>query len=393
MDKVSAFQIFDETNNGSVSSGAAEAHGSRYAAVWGARPGMGAIWRAANRALESSYYMLMDTDQSSTGWGAIGHSLKWWQANHPSWVLYECTPGGTPTKNPAYDSGLPNVPLDIRNPNVVTYQIAQQAVPYALRSGYNALAVDEVTFWFPGGSRGNYPCGTWNNGTFTREYDGPTDPSWTKDVLAWVEAAHAIAKAKGVKMIVNHPGAALDASEETLLENVDADMDETGFTDYGRSKTTSVDPVTREVTWMKFAQAHGTAVLINQDWGATHVGAPEKDYSIATYLLGKEQAAALFVSPHNGYGLENWYSEYDTDIGAPCGEYYGGSQFDATTPALYFRKFLNALVVVNAGGSGAETVKLPSDHTYQDIEGRAVGTSLAVGANDGYVLKTTNGCR
>ncbi|MFN2449873.1 MAG: hypothetical protein ABR508_08820 [Candidatus Baltobacteraceae bacterium] len=392
--KISAFQIFDETGNGTITSTAASNDGWRYASVWGVRPGLGSTWRNSNTALRSAYYMLMDTDQSTTAWGAIGHSLTWWQANHPTWVLYECTSTGTPTTTPAYDSGLPNVPLNIRNSSVVNYQIAQQAVPYAIKEGYNTLAVDEVTFWFPGGGHGYYPCGTWSNGTFTRLYSGPNDTAWASDVVNWVKAAHAITKANNMLLLVNHPGGNITTNEASLLANVDADMDETGFTDYGKYLMPSVAPVTREANWMKYAQAHGTAVLINQDWGSiTSMGASQKDYSIATYLLGNEQAASLFASTHTGYGVENYYPEYGTAIGSPCGEYYGGSSYSSTHPALYYRKFANAFVVVNAGGSGTEAATLPSGHTYSDIEGRSVTSSLSVAANDGYVLKTTNGCQ
>ncbi len=391
--KISAFQIFDETGNGTITGAAAAADGFRYSAVWGVRPGLGSTWRDSNANLRSSYYMLMDTDQSTTAWGAIGHSLSWWQANHPTWVMYACTSAGVPTTTPAYDSGLPNVPLDIHNPNVVNYQIAQQAVPYALKMGYTALAVDEVTFWFPGsGGPGYYPCGTWNNGTFTREYSGPNDQTWAANVVAWVKAAHTIIKQNNLKLIVSHPGENITANEQGLLANVDADMDETGFTNYGNYLEPSVAPVTREATWMKYAQEQGTAVLINQDWGSIAVGPAQKDYSIATYLLGNEQAASLFVSTHTGYGLENWYPEYGTNVGAPCGEYYGGAGYSSTSPAMYYRKFANAYVVVNAGGSGTEVTALPAGHVYTDLEGRAVTSPLSVGANDGYVLKTTNGC-
>ena len=391
--KISAFQIFDETGNGTISSGAAAADGGRYSAVWGARVGLGATWRTNNAALKSGYYLLMDTDLSTGAWGAIGHTLAWWQTNHPDWIMYACTAAGTPTKTPAYDSGLPNVPLDIHNPAVVQYQIAQMAGPFAARNGYTAIAADEVTFWFPGsGGPGYYPCGIYQNGTFVRRYTSATDVSWETDVVNWVKAAHTAANNLGLKLIVSHPGGNITANEAALLANTDADMDETGFIDYGRPLMPSVAPVTREANWMKYAQAHGTAVLINQDWGTLPVDAYAKDYSIATYLLGAEQAASLFTSSHTGYGVENWLPEYNTPVGTPCGEYYGGATYSAAAPAMYYRKFANAFVVVNAGGSGTEKAPLPAGHTYTDLEGRAVSNPLTVAPNDGYVLKTTNGC-
>lgn len=392
--KISAFQIFDQTSNGTITAGTAEVDGLRYSSVWGARPGMGSPWRVSNSALKSSYYMLMDTDMSTSGWGAIGHSLTWWKTYHPDWIMYACTSTGTPTTTPAYDDGLPNVPLDIHNPAVVQYQVAQQAAPYAHRNGYTALAFDQVDFWFAGsGGPGYYPCGIYSGGKFVRRYTSKSDPNWAIDVVNWVKAAHAILHSNstiapyGLKMIVSHPGENITTNEINLLANTDAVLDETGFTNYGKYLMPSVAPVEREANWMRYAQAHGTAVLINNDWGSIAMGAAQKDYSIATYLLGNEQAASLFASSHTGYGIENWYPEYSTTTGRACGEYYAG-----TAPGILYRKFADALVVVNAGGSGTQRAALPSGHTYVDIERRSVSNPLTIAPNDGYVLKTVNGC-
>lgn len=397
--RINSFQIFDDTNNGIITAAAAAADGYRYSAVWGVRPGLGATWRTSNANLRSSYYMLADSDMSTGAWGSIGHSLTWWKTYHPDWILYKCsTSTNAPTTMPAYDSGLPNVPLDIHNPAVVQYQIAQMAGPYAARNGYTAIAADEVTYWIAAlGGSGYYGCGIYSKGVFVRRYNGPNDPQWATDIVNWVKNAHYILNNNTtlapyhLKLFVNHPGAYMNTNEATLASNVDADMDETGFTSYGKYQKTSPGFVTREATWMRFMQQHGAAVYINQDWGSLTVGPAQRDYSAATYLLGNENAAAVFVSPHTGYGVETFYHpEYAAaSLGSPCGEFYGGA---STTPAMYFRKFANAFVVVNAGGYGTEKATLPSGHTYSDLEGRAVTNPLSVAANDGYVLKTTNGC-
>jgi hypothetical protein len=397
--KISSFQIFDETGNGMISATAAATDGYRYAAVWGVRPGLGATWRARNAMLRSSYYFLMDTDLSTGAWGAIGHSLTWWKTYHPDWILYKCSSStNQPTTLPAYDSGLPNVPLDIHNPAVVQYQVAQMAGPYAARNGYTALAVDEGTYWIPAtGGAGYYGCGIYKNGVFVRRYTGQSDPAWATDVVNWVKATRAILTTNTtlapyhLKFILSHPGGIMNANEAAIASNIDADLDETGFTSYGRYLTPTAIAVPREVRWMQFMQAHGAAVLLNNDWGSITMGPAQRDYSAATYLLGNENAAALFATPHTGYGVETYYHpEYAAlNLGAPCGEFYGGY---STAPALFYRKYASGFVVVNAGGNGTERATLPAGHTYVDLEGRAVTNPLSVAANDGYVLKTTNGC-
>lgn len=287
--------------------------------------------------------------------------------------------------HPASVVGLPNVPLDIRNPSVVNYQIKSLIAPYAASRGYNALAADEVTYWFAGsGGPGYYPCGIWSGNTFIRRYSGLHDLSYATDMVNWVKSAHSILRTyfPSLKFIVNHPAGGLSTNEETLLSNVDADMDETGFTDYGKYHN---NRFVMETAWMKYGQAHGTTMLINQDWGSLSMGAPQIDYSVATYLMGNEQAAAAFISPHTGYGVEVWRSEYATNVGAPCAQYTGG-------PSVYMRRFANAIVVVNANDATAQSAKLPTNHSYTDLEGRAVHNPLYLQPNDGYVLKTTNGC-
>jgi hypothetical protein len=384
--KIGTFQIFDETKNGTISTAAAEKDGYRYSMVWGARPELAKAWQISNAGLKSSYYFIAVTDASTSSWGGIGHSLSWWKANHPTWILYACNASNEPTHTPASVVGLSNVPLDIHNPAVAGYLIPLVA-GYAKRVGYSALAADEVTYWFSGsGGTGYHPCGIWSGSTFIRRYSLthlPDDPQYITDILNFIHSAHTILRAQypGIKLIINHPLTGLSGDEETMLANVDGDMDEGGFTDYG--EFISTDGFANKIAEMRYAQEHGVAVFMNQDWGsASDVTKPQIDFSVATYLLGNEQSSAAFISAHNGYGIEVWRPEYATDIGAPCAEATGG-------PTIYYRRFANAVVVANAGTAAAR-IALPTGHTYVDLEGQAVNLTLA--AHNGYVLKTTDGC-
>lgn len=399
--RISAFQVFDDTANGYITQAAASQDGWRYSAVWGARNNIGTSWLNSNAGLQTAYYNALETDESSSAWGAIGHSLSWWQSNHPDWVLYACTSNGAPTTTPAYVPGLPyNVPLDVHNTNVIDYQVRLMA-NYAHQLGYRALAIDEATFWQADeGVSGGYGCGIYQNGSFVRRYSGATDPNWAADVVAWVKEAHkllttdATLSAYHLKMIVNHPADQLTANETAFLANVDADLDETGYADYGRYQTGSAATFVMRTNWAQYAQQHGVAVLMNDNWGALPVTTPLLEYSAATYLMGNLQAESLFASSGSGYGLEQWHSQYQSAIGAPCGAYYGGSSYDSANPSIYYRRFANAVVVVNGGsGSAAQMAHLPTGHTYTDLLGRAVSNPLTIASNDGYVLLTSNGCQ
>jgi hypothetical protein len=399
--KISAFQVFDDTSNGYITEAAAQQDGYRYSSVWGSRNNIGTSWLYSNAGLQDGYYNALETDESSTAWGAIGHTLSWWQSNNPTWVLYACTSSGTPTTTPAYVPGLnDNVPLDIHNPSVVSYQVRLMA-NYAHQLGYHALSIDEATFWQADeGVSGGYGCGIYENGSFVRRYTGSEDPNWAADVVNWVKIAHSILTTDAtistyhLKLIVNHPADTLTTNEETFLANVDADLDETGYTDYGRYQTGSASDMVMTADWAMYAQQHGVAVLMNDNWGSVSVGTPQLDYSIATYLLANLQAESLFASAGTGYGLEQWHSQYQTAIGAPCGAYYGGSSYSSSNPSVYYRRFANAVVVVNGGsGSSSEVAYLPTGHSYTDLLGRSVSNPLTIASNDGYVLLTSNGCQ
>lgn len=404
---VGAFQVFDEFGGHAVSSTEAAADGPRYDVVWGARHGMPASWRAKNNALAATYYMPQETDASQTMWGAQGHNLNWWQANHPDWVLYTCTAAGTPTKTPAYIPQLPdNVPLDIHNPAVVAYQV-KLAANYAIANGYTGLAFDEVLFYnITGESMGSgyYGCGIYKNGVFTRRYTGRSDPAWTADTVAWVKAAHSILKTdavigpKNLKLVVNHPAAnPANVNEQAILNNVDADLDEAGFSDYGSYKASTKSGLFHAtVEWMLYAQAHGVSPLIvNKFDQSTSITPEQLEYSIATYLMGNQGSARVFVGNQNGYGAEQYHAEYAKNYGTPCGSMYGGASYDAANAQIYYRRFTNAIVVLNAGSlpRTSEVAHLPLNHTYTDLEKRVVTNPLNVASSDGYVLLTTNGCQ
>lgn len=391
---IGAFQVFDAMSSGRISSSAATLDAHRYGIVWGSNVGMPPYWTAGNSSIITAYYLPQPADLSSTMWGAAGHTLSWWQANHPSWILDACLANGTPTHTPAYLGGLPgNVPLDFHNPAVVAYQI-RAAAAYARAHGYNALSFDQTVFYNIGGANagtGAYSCGVWQGSTFVRRYASKSDSTWATDVVAWARTAHSLLTTDAtlapyhLKLVVNHPvGYISNANEQSLLENVDADIDESGFSDYGNYTTTS-SLFKVVVDWMRFAQSHGAAPLIVDKWPAAPT-AKQMEYAMATYLIGNEGGAGLFSG--NEYGVEQFHPEYTVNYGSRCASYYGGT---SPSPNLWYRRYGNAFVVVNSGPT-AETATLPSGHAYRDLEGRAITNPLSVAGHDAYVLLTTNGC-
>jgi hypothetical protein len=367
-----------------------DTYASRMDAVWASvEPG---AWTRAHPGMIVSDYFIMGLDQYSL----THQSLSWWQQNHPDWVLYACTASGAPTHDVAYMSGIgvPDVPLDIHNSSVVSYQIGTMSRA-ARSAGYTALAVDQVVFWniYLGGNpnfgqsvkSGEYGCGVWEGGTFVRRYASSTDPQYAADVVQYVRQARAIAHSYGLTLVTNHPaGNVAAANEQQLLQSTDIDMDETGFSAYGHYTQYNGAVFRNELAYLQYAQAHGTGMLvIDKFTNESSVTASSLEYSIATYLMANDGGLLLFVGGLSGYGTMQYHSEYSAPIARACSMPTGG-------PYVYSRRFSGGLAVVNASGS-AQMFTLPAG-TYRDLEGRAVRNPLPLVPNDAYVLLGGSGC-
>lgn len=367
-----------------------DADASKIDAVWASLEA--GSWRSAHPSMLVSDYYIMGLDQYSV----THHGLSWWQQNHPDWILYACTAGGTPTHDVAYMGGInvPDVPIDIHNPDAVAYQV--RTMSQAARSGgYNALAVDQVVFWniYKGGNpnfgqsvkSGEYGCGAWKGGTFQRHYANPNDPQYASDVVNYVGQARTIAHSYGMTLITNHPaGSVSNSLEQRLLSNTDVDMDETGFSDYGKYAAGNGSLFKGELAYLRYAQEHGTGMIVVDKFAnETSVNATGLEYSIGTYLLANEGGLLLWVGGLNEYGTMQYHSEYGAPIGRACSAVMGG-------PDVYSRRFSGGMSIVNASAV-TQSFKLPSG-SYRDIEGRAISGTLTLRPNDAYVLVGGSGC-
>jgi hypothetical protein len=402
--RIGLAQIFDyfPGTNTSMSASQITADASRYDLVWASfdpQP-----WRSSNpQALVSRYYIIEEDNTLISG-----HNLQWWQQNHPDWILYACTSNGTPTHDIAYSpgDGFADVPLNFHNPAVVQYQIGS-LLSYIQANGYTALALDQVIFndFMVGGNpelgqtenTSEYACGTWNNdGTFNTVYSSTSDPTWTQDVLNWVNAAKASAS-PAYAVIVNHPAiSTVNANEQALMRMVDGEVEEPGFSDYGNYQT-QPSYFLSVYKYMEWVQQQGIAFVDIDRFavtGQTSVTSDQLEYSIGTYMMANEGNADLYVNADNGsgygYGSEQYHQEYATLIGPPCSAMYQ----DAQNAQIYYRRFQNGMVVINSGGSGTENATLPTNHGYVDLEGRAVTNPLPVSPYDAWALTTVggNGC-
>ena len=392
-----AIQIFDERNDNIITIPDAIAHGTRYGAVWGSRLATVVPWQTNNPKNRPLFYTLFDTDAPDP----FGQKLPWWQANHPDWILYECD-----KRTIAYIRGLPEVPLDISNPAVAAYQSSVFGT-YAEANGYNGIAADVVDLTNNTGhvGSGSGGCGVWNaNHTWVKKFSGQsTDPRWAAAVGYWATSLQSQLHQfpRRLALAVNTPpgkysapvkGNGGDPSLRKLFDHVDIELDEAGFSIWGNYVEET--PFENLVGWMEYMQSQGKAFFVSDDWNLQN-GPPtihELNYSLATYMMGKEQAAALYVGKNAMYGEENFYSQYGAAIGQGCSPMYGGSG-DPHFPGrkVYLRKYTGALAIVNVSPNTAYLVTLPKP-SYTNIEGGTVHSPLTLEPNTGAVLMTSNGC-
>jgi hypothetical protein len=392
-----AIQIFDERRSNFISIPEATANGGRYGAVWGSRQNTVIPWQTKNPANRPLYYTLFDADSPNQ----FGESLKWWQANHPDWILYECD-----KRTVAYISGLPEVPLDFSNPAVPAYQAAVQGA-YAEVNGYNGIAADIVDLTNNTGhvQSGKGGCGVWSkNHVWQQKFSGnAVDPKWETAVGSWATTLQGLLHhfPRRLALAVNTPpgryvapvkGRGGDPYLRTVFDHVDIELDEAGFAIWGNYADDTL--FTTLVGWMEYMQSQGKAFFIADDWNQQS-GAPtlhQLHYSLATYMMGKEQAAALYVGKNLMYGKENYYSQYAAAIGQGCSPMYGGpNDPHYRGEKIYLRKYTGALAIVNVSPTASYRITLPKP-TYTNIEGGTVHSPLTVGPNTGEVLLTTDGC-
>lgn len=375
--RIGLFQPFDFDITRSEATNTA----ARFDLTWG--PDDPQPWLQGNRHLNVSYYLPFDTDADITGFGYLGHRLSWWQSTsgHPDWVLYRCD-----RVTPAWVSGLPvNTPLDISNPDVVAYQM-QRVVPYIKANGYNALAADVISL-----RNGYGGCGVWtqNHTVWVQKFSGQRDdPAWVAAVQHWAAYAqwYLHAQHPQLALLVNSAIAYEpegDPDSETFVSHVDAVQDEGGFTNWGGRMADDREFRQKE-WWMTYVQSMGKPYMIADLW-RTEPTAAEREFSIASYLLGRGDYAAMFTSQYGEYGQEHYYPEYADQVGGPCGAM-------TQTQGVYERDLESALVIVNTSTSTID-VTLPKLATaYADMEGQTVTDPMPVGAQSGLVLLTPNGC-
>lgn len=349
------------------------ASAKNYDFVWGANVNHIAAFRAAHPDIFLTYYISFFRETTPLSGDRAVHSLAYWQSVHPDWVLYKCD-----RVTPAYEFGDPNVPLDFANPDVVSWQVQIYGMQ-AAASGYDGIAADNLDLVNLAGA-----CGVYVNGKWVQRYTGQSDdPQWRAAIISWLtrmqQALHRLPHP--LALIPNVGLGNLpwnDPQLQQVVSHVDGLVDEGGFTNYGSSYLTDNAWVQRIQLIESVQKQQKPYYIINQ---FPSVGRAEIEWALASYLMCKEQGAALYISTIQGYGSEAWYSEYNTQIGSPSGSMYQAQN-------VYWRNYSNGLVVVNSSAANAYTVSInaPAGHHFDDVYGNRIGRTITLPPHSGMVL-------
>jgi hypothetical protein len=373
----------------------------KYAGCWGmqelASVPISAWWpKSTNPNFWNMWYMFYTMDNGVVGnYGQTGN-LAWWQANHPTWVVY--SDAGT---TPANYYGLSNVVLDKTNAAVIAFQaqqasglvtLYQTANPTLPASSipFDALACDNVS-WDNGQGTGAGQYEKYINGS--NVYSGSAhDAAYKGAVNSWLSsftaAVHAIAP--GLKVIPNFTPGSWGYNDSQIEGSIvavcDGILDEQGFSGAGGGLLTGANWLYK-LQFVQLMQKYGKPLfMINTNITGDPVSG--KRYLLASYLMGKYSLCYLFLSKYNGgnhtYGDLpdlDFTAEYGANVGSPL-----GVVVNDVIQAVYHRVYSNGYVVINTDASNNYSVQVPPGR-YKDIYGNIVfGGPYQLNSKDALIL-------
>ncbi len=346
-----------------------------YDFVWGAEVNHVAAFRSNNPSIFLSYYIPFHADWGTFSDNTTLHDLAYWKSVHPNWILYRCD-----RITPAYEPDYSNIPLDFANPAVVSWQIETYAKP-ASENGYDGIAADNLDL------KNRYSaCGVYVNGKWVRRYTGQlNDPQWRTDVIAWLtqmqQALHSLQHPLAlIPNLALNDLSPSDPQIQQIVNHVDGVVDESGFTDGGERYLTDSEWMQRIQFMEDFQKQHKPYYVVDQFHQSSPISHEELQWALASYLMGKEHLAALFISTYQGYGSDTRYSEYNAHIGSPVGNLY-------LSQGVYWRKYSNGLSIVNASSTNTYTVTLDAANQYIDLYGKPIiGHEVTMPPHSGMVL-------
>ena len=314
-----------------------------------------------------------------------GHSLSDWVRTHPDWIVYRCD-----GKTPAYygETGG-NVPLDVSNPAVISYQLSQVEKLFA--KGATGVDFDVFDFNNLSGACGVYDRGVWKSLGYpgTNQDNARIDA----DALHWLrtmsQAIRSRFPGKTIALNLNLVDAGSRLRE--IAPYVDMVFDESGFTAYG-DQNLSGETWRAEFADLQYLDKVGKAFDLNGIVPASDdqsVTADQINWVLANYLLVKGAHSYTYIyagtnssaagSP-SGYGAFYDRPQYHIPIGEP-------TSAAVSSQGVLMRYYTHGLAIVNP--SPGQTFDVSLGKAYRDTIGH-VYTAVTLPPTSGIVLLAQN---
>lgn len=323
------------------------------------------------------------------------HTLAWYQANHPEWVVYTCD-RTTPAYGYTYPNGN-NMSVDITNPALRDWFYSNFVEPQ-VQAGYPMIALDNIalTNW-------DSRCGHFDtNGVWVQQFTGATnDAAYTASVQSWVQYLVGRLHQEGIGVVGNltypYGNAALLPAMTQMVLTVDMWIDEQGFTLHRDSNISDADWATkfnfvRQMDNRFYAPLNkttdGTTMISpapSTEPTATPASQAQIDWAVANYLLYREARTLLSVSGVNDFGYFVDAPALNLDLGAPT------SVPVQTASGAWERSYSGgpghtaALVLVNPSSNQTDTVTLPAG-SWSDTHGGMYTGQIVIAPNTGVML-------
>ena len=286
---------------------------------------------------------------------------------HPAWVLKDSS--GKKLFIPWACSGgtCPAYAADIGNPAFRQHWIDQASE--ILSRGYSGIFIDNVNMdMMVGDGQGNIV-----RPIDPRTGNPMTNANWRRYVAEFTEQIRAALP--GATITHNAGQWWTSESDQYYQREVDAadrveierGFNDTGLT--GGSGTFSFSNYLAHVDWL---HSHG-ASFVAEPYNIDQSGA---SFELASYFLVSEGGDAIASDFHAD--PDNWWSGWDVDLGDAQGARH-------TQSGVLTRDFSKGATFVNAPGGNRQTVTLPTDGVWKNLNGNTV-TQVTLDPHEGAVL-------
>lgn len=258
----------------------------------------------------------------------------------------------------------PQYAADIGSPSWRRWWIDEAKAMIA--KGYRGIFIDDVNLGFTVSD---------GNGIHTAPIDPRTgvtmtSDNWQRYFAEFMEQVRAELPA-GAEIVQNQVFFHVGLTSPYVRRAIEASTHiefERGFNDLGFRGGSGTWGYDTGAAWVDYAHSRGKGVIydIQASWG--------REYALANYFLLGDGTDSIGME--QGGLPDNWWSGWDTDLGAPLGARYEWK-------GLRRRDFERGIVLVNPPDASTKTVS--PGGVWKGLDG-AARTSVAVPEHDGVVL-------